>query len=135
MYTTSSFNITYTNTSSQSFRITLSPYSYAFIINQSVTIKVISKPDGFNYTSNDFRPFMDDVFNQTLTVVWTYIKPPNMTDTEYSIVSTFSSLSSTMNSALATPGVQELKKFGFLLLVLNSLQITSCLILLNTILP
>ena len=40
-----------------------------------------------------------------------------------------------MNTALTAPGVQELKKFGFLLLVLNSLQITSCLMLVNTILP
>ena len=40
-----------------------------------------------------------------------------------------------MNDALALPGVQEIKKFGFFFLVLNSLQITSCLVLLNTIMP
>jgi hypothetical protein len=70
-----------------------------------------------------------------MTVIWTYIKPPNMTPTEYTIVSELSTLSTTMNKAFTSPGVQELKKFGFLLLFLNSLQITSCLILINTILP
>ena len=40
-----------------------------------------------------------------------------------------------MNTAFTTPYVQEIKKFGFLLLFLNSLQITSCLVLINTILP
>lgn len=113
------------------------PLGYAFIINQSVTVTVIPKPDPsvYIYNGTDGRPFMVDVFNQTLTVNWTYVKPPNMTDTEVSVVSTLSSLSTSINTAFTSPGIQELKKFGFLLLVLNSLQITSCLILLNTILP
>lgn len=137
MYTTNNFNITYTNLTSKMYRITINPFKYAFIINQTVTIKVRARPDpnNLNYTSNDSRPFMDDVFNQTLTVNWTYIKPPNMTDLEVSIVSEFSTLTNSINRALTNPGAQEVKKLGFLLLVLNSLQITSCLILLNTILP
>ena len=130
-----SFNVTYSPVSSRAFRIIIIPYSYAFIINQSVTINVRSRPEDFNYTSSDSRPFMDAVFNQTLSVVWNYIKPPSMTEFEQSIVSTLNNFSTSMNTALATPGVQELKKFGFFFLVLNSLQITSCLVLLNTILP
>ena len=136
LYTLDSFNITYTNLSSRAFRVTISPYTYAFIINQSVSIKVIARPaDDSKYVSADGRPFMDAVFNQTVALNWTYIKPPNMSALEVSIVSEFSTLTTTMNNALATPYVQEFKKLGFLLLFLNSVQITSCLILINTILP
>lgn len=76
-------NITYYNISSKAFRISISPFSYAFIINQSVSITVRSKPDPtiFNYTSTDTRPFHQSVFDQSLNTVWTYLKPPNMTDT------------------------------------------------------
>lgn len=58
-----------------------------------------------------------------------------MTDTEYNMISTLSTFSNTVNNAFIGPGVQEVKKFGFLLLILNSIQITSCLLLLNVILP
>lgn len=68
-------------------------------------------------------------------MVWTYIKPPNMTQLETDIVQGFSSVSTEINNFTTTPGVQEVKKFGFLLLALNSLQITSCLVLLNMVLP
>lgn len=58
-----------------------------------------------------------------------------MTTSEKDIVSMFSQTSTSLNKATTAPGVQEIKKFGFLLLALNSLQITSCLVLVNTILP
>ena len=137
VFSTSNMNISYFNISSKAFRISIEPYSYAFIINQSVTLKIRSQPDPtvFNYTSNDSRPFHSSVFNQTLSVVWTYLKPPSMTDTEYTMISTLSTFSNTVNNAFMGPGVQEFKKFGFLLLILNSVQVTSCLLLLNVILP
>ena len=135
IYTQSSFNVTYLQTDLLSYRVSMQPYSYAFIINQSVTITTRLKPTTFNYTSSDDRPFMDSVFNKSLTVIWTYLKPPSMTDTEYSVISTLSTLSTSINQAFYAPGVQEIKKFGFLLLVLNSMQVTSCLLLINTILP
>lgn len=58
-----------------------------------------------------------------------------MTDLELSFVSTFSSFSTEVNNALTLPGLQEIKKLGFMLLLMNSLQITSCLLLVNIILP
>lgn len=58
-----------------------------------------------------------------------------MTQTESLIVSMFSTMSTQFNNFTTKPGVQELKKFGFFLLALNSLQITSCLVLINSILP
>ena len=88
LYTLSNFNITYANISSRSFRVTINPYTYAFIINQSVQIKVISRPaDDSKLVSADGRPFMDDVFSQSISLNWTYIKPPNMTPLEISVVS------------------------------------------------
>lgn len=58
-----------------------------------------------------------------------------MTQTESLIVSMFSTMSTQFNNFTTKPGVQEIKKFGLFLLALNSLQITSCLVLINTILP
>jgi hypothetical protein len=83
MFSASNMNITYYNISSRAFRISIEPFSYAFIINQSVSITVRAKPDPniFNYTSIDTRPFHNSVFDQSLSTIWTYLRPPNMTDT------------------------------------------------------
>lgn len=133
--TASNFNITYLQLSPMTFRITIQPYSYAFISNQLVKVSINPKPTAFNYTSTDSRPFMKSVFNQSIQLNWTYMRPPNMTATQYSVVSTLSTLSTSINQAFSGPGFQEIKKFGFLLLILNSMQMTSCLLLLNTVLP
>jgi archaellum biogenesis protein FlaJ (TadC family) len=63
------------------------------------------------------------------------MEPPTMTQTESQIVGMFSNMSSQFNNFTTLPGVQEIKKFGFFLLALNSLSITSCLVLINSILP
>lgn len=51
------------------------------------------------------------------------------------ILKNLSEISNDINYVISFPGVQEIKKFGFILLSLNSLQITSCMLLINTILP
>lgn len=88
-----------------------------------------------NLYSVDGVPFKDRVYGISKSLVWTYIKPPDMTTVEYSIVSGFSSFSTEVNSGLAQPGLQEIKKLGFMLLLMNSLQITSCLLLINLVMP
>ena len=86
LYSLSSFNVSYVNTSTRSYRITFNVPGYAFVINQSVTIKVIVRPNPDPFKGSDGRPFIDDVFNQTLKVSWTYVKPPNMGSTEVGVV-------------------------------------------------
>ena len=71
----------------------------------------------------------------TQNLNYTYIKPPSMTETESLVVSMFSQMSTQFNNFTTQPGVQEIKKFGLFLLALNSLQITSCLVLVNSIMP
>lgn len=59
-YSLSSFNVTFSNVTSRMYRITINPYNYAFIVNQSVTITVVSKPADTDpqYYGKDERPFM-----------------------------------------------------------------------------
>ena len=55
-YSINDFNVTYSNLTSRMYRITINPYNYAFIINQSVTITVRARPEDesvLNYTSTD----------------------------------------------------------------------------------
>ena len=130
----SQFNVTYTWLSSQNYRITLVPSGFALLVNETVTVTTMALPVT-KHNGADGRPFRDENYGISSSLIWSYIKPPGMTDLEQNIVSGFSSFSSSVNTALQHPGLQEIKKLGFMLLMMNSLQITSCLLLLNLIMP
>lgn len=134
LYNINQFNVKYTWLSSMTYRITMIPMGFALIVNETVIVTTMAMPSP-KHNAADGRPFKDENYGISASLIWSYVKPPDMTDLEQSIVSGFSSFSSTVNSALQKPGLQEIKKLGFMLLMMNSLQITSCLILLNLIMP
>lgn len=128
------FNVTYTVVNSTTYRITLQPKGYAFLTNESITVTTQAYP-GSDLYSLGLAPIDNSSYSVSRTTSYTYIKPPSMTQTETQIVNMFSTMSTQFNSFTTQPTVQEIKKFGFFLLALNSLQITSCLVLINTIMP
>lgn len=131
----SMFNVTYTPTNgNRGYRITLQPYGYSLLINQTITVTTMALPSS-KHTSALGRLFQDQNYGVSKSLTWTYMRPPDMSNVEVSLVSSFSSFSTEVNNALSKPGLQEIKKLGFMLLLMNSLQITSCLLLVNIILP
>jgi hypothetical protein len=104
------------------------------MVNESVTVTTMTY-GGSDVVGKDNRPLRNDSYDKSSKLTYTYIKPPSMSSAEKEVVAMFAQTSSSLNNATTLPGVQEIKKFGFLLLLLNSLQITSCLVLINAILP
>jgi hypothetical protein len=91
-YTISMFNVTYTPLSSSTYRITLSPIGFAFLVNETITVTVMDLPDP-KHNGSDGRPFRDEAYGISASLVWTYVRPPDMTALEDSVVSGFSSAS------------------------------------------
>ncbi len=58
------------------------------------------------HNGSDGRPFRDEAYGISAKLVWTYVRPPNMSPLESSIVNGFGSVSTEINSFTTQPGVQ-----------------------------
>lgn len=91
-YTISMFNVSYSPVSSTTYRITLVPIGFAFLVNETITVTVMDLPSP-KHNGSDGRPFRDEAYGISAQLIWTYVRPPDMTALEASVVSGFSSAS------------------------------------------
>ena len=126
------FTFTYTITSSKSYRIIMEPKGYIFLYNATITVTTMDMPGYYHYSVNN-RPFHDDNYGITNSLVWFVINAPDMTDAEENIIDGLSETSDGLANYTTKPYVQELKKMGLFLFFFSGAQITSTAVLVNNI--
>lgn len=131
--TMSNYHLTYSIINDSAYRIQITTNDFTFLKNESLSM--LTNDSSTLYTSIYGRPFYKDNYNVSTSKLWNYIKITNMSSSEEGVYSTFMEISNGLNSATSPQYVQEVKKFGTALLLANSLQITSCMLLVNTVLP
>ncbi len=89
------FNITYITTGISSYRIILVPKGYAMFYNQPINVYTIIKNQSFYSTNGSI--FLDQNFNLSATLNWTYANIINMTSFQRFTIGKFTSISNALN--------------------------------------
>lgn len=131
--TMSCYKLTYSILNDSAYRIQLTTNDFTFLTNE--TLSMLTNDNLIQYTSIYGRPFYITNYNTFVSTIWTYVKITNMSAAEESYSSVLVSMSDSLNDATGVKYVQEAKKVGIALLIANSLQITSCMLLVNTVPP
>jgi hypothetical protein len=126
------FNVVYSNLSTSSYRITLTPKTYIFLYNATFTVLTETQPTTIDY-STSLMPFKETNYLKSASLTWFLIKGPPFSTLEVGIMTSLSTLSTKTNWILTSPYVQEIKKSGVFSLLFSGAQITSCSILSNQI--
>lgn len=131
--TMDNYRLTYSIINGSAYRIQITTNDFTFLKNE--TLSMLTNDTTILYSSVYGRPFYKDNYNSYISQVWSYIKITNMTAPEEYYTSVFTDMSTAFNNATSGQYVQDVKKVGSALLIVNSLQITSCMLLVNTVLP
>ena len=74
------FNFEYTNLSSSSYQIKITPTKYIFMHKLEVIVTIMDLPDNI-HTSINGRPFHNDSYAQSDSVFWSMMVAPEMSET------------------------------------------------------
>lgn len=117
---------------SMSYRIIVKPVSYIYLYNCGVEVRTMDQPNVTQY-STDSVAFYYTVYNQSASLVWTVIGSSKLSDLERTIIKGLSNTSDAIQSVVTLPIVQEFNKAGVMSLIFPGAQITSSLIVTDSV--
>lgn len=80
LYTLEMFNFNYEILTTKSYRIIIEPKGYIFLYNATFTCTTMDYPGVTTHRAINLRPFSEDNYALSDSLVWFVIKAPDMTE-------------------------------------------------------
>ena len=125
----SKFDIVYELLNNRSYTITLTPTGMIDMKNVKFLVEIIDP--SIDYFSMDQNKFSPDIYTLNSTVIWTYLKGPELTGDENTTITNIDLINDQMNSFFGMQYVQEVKKSGVLMLFMPGAQLSASAVLHN----
>lgn len=126
------FSYEYTPTSSSSYRITITPIGYIYLNNITFIVTTIDQPATGLFAA-DGTQLNSKVYNVSAQLVWYLVQSSFLKGAQSEIVNKLSNVSNGVNQILSLPYLQEIKKTGVFNIFFSGAQLTSSVIVSNTI--